>query len=70
MPTQKFWVKGLRHEDEARIAAQLRAVDGVFFAALNHHDQCAEVEFADDRVTTGEICTALQELGYEAEEAG
>lgn len=67
MPTQKFWVKDLKHADEAPIAERLRALDGVFFAVLNHEDQCAEVEFSDGRVSTQQIRAALAEAGYEAE---
>lgn len=70
MPTQKLWVKGLRHEDETPLAARLREVRGVLYAAANHHDQCAEVEFEDDVVTTDEIREAIAELGYGSEVAG
>lgn len=70
MPSQKFWVKGLRHEDEASIAQRLEELDGVFYAALNHHDQCAEVDFEDDRVSTDQIRAAIGEFGYSAEVAG
>ena len=70
MPTQKFWIKGLRHEDEARVAGAARQVPGVLFAIANHGDQCAEVEFEDDLVTTSEIRDALTALGYEVEVAG
>jgi hypothetical protein len=64
MPTQKFWIQGLRHEDEARIAVRLRQLRGVFFAVLNHRDQCAEVDFEDDEITAREICAAIEALGY------
>lgn len=70
MPTQKFWVKGLEHADEARVSRAARALDGVLFAAANHSDQCAEVEFEDDRVTVAEIRDALAGLGYSVEVAG
>ena len=70
MPTQKIWVKGLRHEDEARIAERLRALDGVFAAVLNHQDQCAEVDFEDDRATTDDMRRVIAELGYDSEIRG
>lgn len=70
MPTQKFWVKGLAHEEEERISAALRKIDGVFAALANHHDQCAEVEFEDDRVGVHEIRRAIADLGYDVELAG
>jgi copper chaperone CopZ len=70
MPTQKFWVKGLRHEDEARVTEQVRGMEGVLFALANHRDQCAEVEFEDDCVTQEEIRAALAGLGHEVEIAG
>lgn len=70
MPTQKLWVKGLRHEDEARVRERLERLDGVFHAALNHRDQCAEVDFEDDRASLEEIRGAIREMGYEAEVAG
>lgn len=70
MPTQKLWVKELRREDEARVAARLRELPGVFFAVLDHGDECAEVDFEDDRVSLEQICAAVRECGYEAEIAG
>lgn len=70
MPTQKLWVKGLRREDEAPLARRLQALDGVFFAVLNHDDECAEVDFEDDRVSLEEIRAALRDAGYETRIAG
>lgn len=70
MPTQKIWIKGLRHEDEQPLAVRLRALDGVFAAVLNHQDQCAEVDFEDDRVTTDDMRRAIPEHGYESEIRG
>lgn len=70
MPTQKLWIKHLRHEDEEPLARRLRALDGVFAAVLNHQDQCAEVDFEDDRVTPDEMRRAIAELGYESEIRG
>lgn len=70
MPTQKFWVKGLEHADEARVSGAARALEGVLFAVANHSDQCAEVEFEDDMVTVAEIRDALAALGYTVEVAG
>ena len=70
MPTQKFWVKGLRHEDEQRVTGHLRGISGVLFALLNHQDECAEVEFEDDRVGVHEIRAAIEELGFEVAIAG
>lgn len=70
MPTQKFWVKGLSHDDEERLSRRLRELRGVLFAVASHGDQCAEVEFEDDMVDAAEICAAIAELGYSAEPAG
>jgi copper chaperone CopZ len=70
MPTQKFWIKGLAHEDEESVACRIRELDGVLFVAMNHQDQCAEVEFEDDRASLEEIRAAAAELGYEVEIAG
>lgn len=70
MPTQKFFVKGLRAEDEEAVAERARRLDGVLFALANHQDQCAEVEFEDDCVDTDEIRRAIAEQGYEVELAG
>lgn len=70
MPTQKFRVKGLRHEDEGRLVREARRLEGVIFAAATHGDQCAEVEFEDDRVTPEEIRAALAAIGYDVEIAG
>lgn len=70
MPTQKFFVKGLRAEDEDAVAERARRLKGVLFALANHQDQCAEVEFEDDCVGTDEIRRALAEQGYDVELAG
>jgi copper chaperone CopZ len=70
MPTQKFWVEGLTHADEQRVAHHLRKVSGVLFAVLNHQDECAEVEFEDDRISVREIQAAIAELGYQVAVAG
>jgi hypothetical protein len=69
MPTQKFWVKGLRHEHEAALASRIREMPGVLFAVLNHQDQCAEVEYEDDRVSGPAICSAIRDFGYDARPA-
>ncbi len=66
MPTQKFRVTGLRHEDEQRIADRIKEIPGVFYASLNHQDACAEVDFEDDRVTAKEIRNAIRALGFDA----
>ncbi len=70
MPTAKFWVRGLRHEDEPEVAHSLRKIEGVFYAAVNHEEQCAEVDFEDDCVTVEEIRAVIAALGYEAHLAG
>ncbi|HEX2091473.1 MAG TPA: heavy-metal-associated domain-containing protein [Longimicrobiaceae bacterium] len=70
MPTQKLRVKGLRQEDETTVARRLRELDGVFCVVLSHADECAEVDFEDDRVSLDEIRAAVRECGYEAEIAG
>jgi copper chaperone CopZ len=70
MPTQKLWVKGLTHDDEGRVAARLRELPGVFYAVLNHGDECAEVDFEDDRVSLEQLCAAVRACGYEVEIAG
>lgn len=70
MPTQKFFVRGLRHDDEARVVERARSLRGVFYAAANHQDQCLEVDFEDDLVTSDEICAAVRQAGYAAEPAG
>ena len=70
MPTQKFFVKGLRAEDEEAVAGRAKQLSGVLFALANHQDQCAEVEFEDDMVSLDEIRRAIAEQGYEVEVAG
>lgn len=70
MPTQKFHVRGLDHKGEAAVAARLRELEGVLFAAVSHSEECAEVEFEDDLITPDEICAALHGLGHPAEPAG
>lgn len=70
MPTQKFWIKGMRHEDETPVTERVRGVRGVLFAIANHGDQCAEVEFEDDIVTEREIRDAIAELGFDVRSAG
>lgn len=70
MPTQKLWVKGLKPEDERPIEKRLKELDGVFYAVLNHRDECAEVDFEDDRASLAEIRAALREMGYESQVAG
>lgn len=70
MPTQKLRVRELRHGDEARVAARLRELPGVFFAALDHRDGSAELDFEDDRVSLAQICAVVRECGYEVEIAG
>lgn len=70
MPTQKLWVKGLKREDEERVAERLREMDGVFFAVLDGPAGSAEVDFEDDRASVDEIRAALHELGYETGLAG
>lgn len=70
MAVQKFFIPGLSHDAEAEVEKRLRALDGVLFAAANHQDRCAEVEFEDDCVSHDEIRNALLELGYEAKLAG
>ena len=70
MPTQKLWVRGLRHEDEERVAQRLRALDGVFSAVLDHEAESAQIDFEDDRASLDEIRAAIRELGYRADLAG
>jgi hypothetical protein len=70
MPTQKFHVVGLKHEDEVAIAQRVRRLRGVFYAVLNHQDECAEVDFEDDLVTCAEIRAAIAEFGYTVHNAG
>lgn len=70
MPTQKFFVRGLRHDGEAAVVERLRSVPGVLFAAASHQDQCVEVEFEDDAVTTAELRATISEMGYGADLAG
>jgi hypothetical protein len=64
MPTQKFYVQKLKHRDEAPIAHRLQQLPGVFFAVLNHEEQCAEVDLEDDLVTCEEICRVIAGFGY------
>lgn len=70
MPTQKLRIRGLRAEDEARIAERLRRIDGVFAASLSATAGCAEVEFEDDRASLDQLRAAVAEFGYGAEIAG
>ncbi|HEV2149819.1 MAG TPA: heavy-metal-associated domain-containing protein [Longimicrobiaceae bacterium] len=70
MPTQKLWVKDLKREDEARVAARLRELPGVFYAVLSHDAECAEVDFEDDLVSLDQLRAAVRECGYEVEIAG
>ncbi len=70
MPTQKFRVKDLRREDEDRVAARLREIPGVYFAVLDHGEECAEVDFEDDVVSLEQICDAVREYGYDVRIAG
>ncbi len=70
MPTQKLWIRGLKHEDEARIERRLKAMDGVFAAVLNHAEESAQLDFEDDRASLDEIRAAIRETGYEADLAG
>lgn len=70
MPTQKFRVRGIDHESEAMVEARLMRIGGVLFAAVSHQEECAEVEFEDDRVTPAEIREVIRGLGYGADEVG
>lgn len=70
MPTQKFFVKGLRHDAESDLTERLRSIPGVLFAVASHRDACVEVEFEDDAVTTVELREAIAGMGYPAEPAG
>lgn len=70
MPTQRYRVRGLAHADEARIEREVRRIPGVLFAAASHQDECAEVEFDDDRVGHLEIRDAIAALGFAVEIAG
>jgi copper chaperone CopZ len=70
MPTQKFRVKDLTHEDETRVVDEIRRIPGVLFASAHHGDQCAEVEFDDDYLAPDEIRTAIEALGFEVHLAG
>lgn len=70
MPTQKFRIHGLRHEDEERIARGIRSLEGVFYAVLNHQDESAEVDFEDDLVTCAEIRAVITGFGYTSQNAG
>jgi copper chaperone CopZ len=70
MAVQKFFVEGLAREDEARVESGLRELAGIIYAAANHADSCAEVEFEDDAVTTHEVREALQRMGFESRIAG
>ncbi|MEX2582107.1 MAG: heavy metal transporter [Gemmatimonadota bacterium] len=70
MSTQKLHVRGLSREDEGRVESALRSVSGVLYAAANHVDECAEVEFEDDMVTIAELRERLRELGFESRAAG
>jgi copper chaperone CopZ len=70
MPTQKFWVKDLKREDETRVEQEIRRVPGVLFASVHHRDQCAEVEFDDDLLAPDEIRAAIEALGFDVGLAG
>lgn len=70
MAVQKFFVPGLTHEQERDVERKLRSLQGVLYAAANHHDACAEVEFEDDCVTMDELRGALEKLGFDARPAG
>lgn len=70
MPTQKFYLPDLSHEQEARVTEALRGVDGILFVAANHEDRCAEVEFEDDCVSIEDIASRLEEAGFDAQPAG
>ena len=70
MAVQKFFVPGLTHEQEREVEQKLRALEGVLYAAANHQDACAEVEFEDDCVTIDELRGVLEKLGFDARIAG
>jgi hypothetical protein len=70
MPTQRLRIPGLRHQDEAELSRRLRAIPGVYYAVLNHLDECAEIDFEDDAVSLAEICRAVRDFGYDADIAG
>ena len=70
MATQKFYLPGLRHDQEPSVQRRLRGEPGVLFALANHQDACLEVEFEDDLVTTARLREVLAELGFEARLAG
>lgn len=70
MAVQKFFVEGLSHDEEERVETRLRSLPGVIYAAANHADRCAEVEFEDDVVSTEEITRELGKLGFTSRIAG
>jgi copper chaperone CopZ len=70
MPTLKLWIENLAADDEAAVSREIRALDGVFFAVANHRDQCMEIDFEDDRVSSDRIVATLAGLGYVARLAG
>lgn len=70
MPTQKFYLPDLTHQQEPDVEDALGGLDGVLHVAANHSDHCAEVEFEDDCVSLDEIIARLAEAGFTATPAG
>lgn len=70
MPTLKLEIRGLRHEDEAKVEALLRSRPGVYGAVAAHHEACVEVDFEDDEQSVDALVAALREKGFEARLGG
>ena len=55
---------------QAKVERALRGTSGVYSAIVDLGSGEAEVDFEDDRVTTGQLVAAVERAGYSAKLAG
>jgi copper chaperone CopZ len=67
MPTVLLRVYGMGSpEDEARLAAALRAERGVFDAVVDYAEGCAEIDCDDDVITVEQLVRVVEAAGLRA----
>lgn len=71
MATAKLRVAGMHCGNcQTKVEKALKGTSGVYSAVVDLKTGEAEVDFEDDRVTTGQLLAAVERLGYGAKLAG
>ena len=71
MATAKLRISGMHcGHCQATVEKALKATTGVYSAVVDLQGGDAEVDFEDDRVTTGQLVAAIERVGYSAKLVG